>query len=609
MASNDAENKDEKKKRKRRWGEAKPSEEASPPPAPPAPAPPAAKANVLAMQDSIRARLAAAKAKLNKNKREAPLATTTTVDEPNQAKRAKHFELDLSVTVPTFQKNVALVPEKPKLNPYLAHQLEKKKEHDDDILDDRLERASKPRQRHRELNFHEPGHWQEVAERKREKAALAEASGYVSGRKAGHTIHSTSLAQVYGRSEEQEEDDDGCLPPPKHADPSTRMPLCMEWWDTELVPSNLKKEVAAMEAKALTQRTKAALEHLGKESDEGDGENDHSELQKACFDQAALTFSKTATLVQHIVSVKPPNELKKVEQTPVLHLTKKERKRQRKLRRQEKQSELQDMQSAGLVPAPEPRLTLKNFIQVLGDQAFLDPSQMEQKVTEQMQKRQQAHIERNQANKLTKEQRSEKKARKLKEDTTMGVTVALFHVLDMSHPYHRAKVDLNAQQNNISGGVLECQNPPMACVICEGGPKAIKRYRRLMEVRMKWTGPDDEPDDDEEEEEEELDEDGEKIVHKFNPDNKCELVWQGNATRRLFKGFVFQSCETADQARKVLKTKGIPQYWDQVLAHAKGGSDGLQFKLMGGDEDIGMGDDPYAVKEEDDEDVVMKDSS
>ena len=55
----------------------------------------------------------------------------------------------------------------------------------------------------------------------------------------------------------------------------------------------------------------------------------------------------------------------------------------------------------------------------------------------------------------------------------------------MSHTYHRTKVDLNAQQNGISGGTLECQNPPLACVICEGGPKAIKRYIRLMLVRMK----------------------------------------------------------------------------------------------------------------------------
>jgi U4/U6 small nuclear ribonucleoprotein PRP3 len=150
----------------------------------------------------------------------------------------------------------------------------------------------------------------------------------------------------------------------------------------------------------------------------------------------------------------------------------------------------------------------------MGDQAFVDPSQMEKKVTEQMQARQHAHLSKNEANRLTKEQRSAKRARKLEEDTSQAVTVALFWVKDMSHPYHRTKVELNARQNNITGGVLECENPNMACVICEGGPKAIKRYTRLMLVRMKWTGTDDDVEEEGDGGEEEKDKDGEPKIHK-----------------------------------------------------------------------------------------------
>jgi len=85
----------------------------------------------------------------------------------------------------------------------------------------------------------------------------------------------------------------------------------------------------------------------------------------------------------------------------------------------------------------------------------------------------------------------------LEKDAAQGVTkVALFFVQDMSHPYHRAKVDLNAQQLMITGGVLECESPSMACVIVEGGPKAIQKYKRLMLVRMKWTGTDEDDEDD-----------------------------------------------------------------------------------------------------------------
>ena len=70
-----------------------------------------------------------------------------------------------------------------------------------------------------------------------------------------------------------------------------------------------------------------------------------------------------------------------------------------------------------------------------------------------------------------------------------SVSIALFLVQDMSHRYHRTKVDLNAQQLFITGGVLECQsNPKLALIIAEGDAKAIKKYIRLMTVRMKWKG-------------------------------------------------------------------------------------------------------------------------
>ena len=68
----------------------------------------------------------------------------------------------------------------------------------------------------------------------------------------------------------------------------------------------------------------------------------------------------------------------------------------------------------------------------------------------------------------------EKKAKKRLEDTSKGLSVAAFFVLDISHRLHRAKVDLTAQQNNLSGIVLECKD--LGCVlVVEGGSKAIKR--------------------------------------------------------------------------------------------------------------------------------------
>ena len=128
----------------------------------------------------------------------------------------------------------------------------------------------------------------------------------------------------------------------------------------------------------------------------------------------------------------------------------------------------------------------------------------------------------------------------------------------------------------------------------------MKRYQRLMLVRMKWAGPDNADDDEEDE----------GTTQKFNPENKCELVWTGIAVKRFFKGFVFQSCESSDQARKILRAKGVGHYWDQLLAHATGQGDNFQLKLAeeeDDDEKQGDGGD-MASNSEDDMEVDADDA-
>jgi U4/U6 small nuclear ribonucleoprotein PRP3 len=617
------------------------------------------KAKALALKASVAARLAALKAKTggaaiptaaSSLKRPPPPVSDTVAASAVQpasrpVKRAKHYELDMSVTGPTFRSSK---PAGPKVNPYLAHrqqppskQEEAKEDYqredakfsnqqqqqqpleeevDDDYVDERLEHAASSNRRQRkELSFVEPGTFVEIAERKRQRALNAESAGFVSGRKAGQFVHSTSMVAptYYGTTDILDAVTDlGVLPPRAEAaddgKKQSSMPLVVEWWDMELLPSKLKKQVANFEGKALSKEAQSQMQQLSAQNtnaEEGNDDNDTKmspdadlsqgirtlisseaeDLRTKCMEQASLSYSKTAELIQHIVPIRPPHAKKDgSEAEPVLYLTKKELKRQRKRQREAKQRELQDLQAAGLIPAPEPRLTLQNFIRVLGDQAYVDPSQMEQKVLEQVQARQRAHLERNEARKLTKEQKADKLRRKYEEDTSeTGVHVALFYVKNLSHPYHRTKVDLNAQQYNITGGVVECQSPQVACVVCEGGPKAVKKYTRLMLVRMKWKGPDNEEDDDDEEAEEEVEETKEDgvVKHKFDKENKCELVWTGMATKRFFKGFVFQACESSDQARKILRSKGVGHYWDQVLSHVSGRGESMRLKLADSDDE------------------------
>lgn len=55
------------------------------------------------------------------------------------------------------------------------------------------------------------------------------------------------------------------------------------------------------------------------------------------------------------------------------------------------------------------------------------------------------------------------------------VTVGLYRVLDLSDKQKQFKVDMNAQQNNLTGGVLQCLGGPedvnVTLVVVEGGPK------------------------------------------------------------------------------------------------------------------------------------------
>ena len=657
---------------------------------------------------------------------------------PKSTKRARVFELDMSTTAPTrllekqqHEEQLRLQGEKEKVNPYLAHRevvvvsaapsavaggavdgaetgtrdpsittdinvLNKQTPKqpssinnnnnaittDNDntaILDTRLAggHVAKTRQRHRPMTFVTPGTYIALGEKKRQAAARAEESGYVSGRKVGTVITSVGMGggvtgsgstvvenggaaakgvgSYYGVGEagkvvEQRlparvdapelevEEVIGKSGRRLHADgraavaasvlaAESAMPYAMEWWDAELLPSKLRKELASEEGKMIASKARKQVVSLGSDNMTTSESQQQQQLQKEqhqklierCYKHASLTNSRTHSLLQHPIPILTPAQraaqAANANKPSTLHLTKAERKRHRKLRRAERLREQQDMQAAGLIPPPEPRLTLSNYMKVLGDQAVLDPSRMEAHVQEQIQARKMKHEQMNEERKLTKEEKALKHARKLQEDTSQSVSVALFWVRDMSHPYHRAKVDLNAQQNGITGGVLECENPRnLALVVAEGGEKAIKRYIRLMTVRMRWKGEDFYVSDEEEEEEEDVamtgeggettggDGDGQPSKQqpqkqkKFNPNNECELIWTGMAVKRAFHSFMFQSAANATVARKILEAKTVAHYWDLAMAHVErkdcggmvvGGGGDVRFRL-GCDDDHDM---------------------
>eukprot|EP00904_Undaria_pinnatifida_P000253 jgi/Undpi1/10228/HiC_scaffold_28.g12681.m1 len=173
----------------------------------------------------------------------------------------------------------------------------------------------------------------------------------------------------------------------------------------------------------------------------------------------------------------------------------------------------------------------------------------------QVARRKSEHEARNQAAKLTPQEKRDKKKRKLLEDTSKELQVAVFRVADLSEPKRRFKVDVNAQQRYLTGGVVMCTdeaNPGLNMVVVEGGPKAVRAYVKLMTRRIRWG-----------------EEDDAEAAKPALSGSMCELVWQGSVQARSFPAFRFQECKSPETARRVLEEKGVAHFWDMVVASAK----------------------------------------
>ncbi|NWJ07117.1 PRPF3 protein, partial [Crypturellus undulatus] len=127
---------------------------------------------------------------------------------------------------------------------------------------------------------------------------------------------------------------------------------------------------------------------------------------------------------------------------------------------------------------------ISNLMRVLGTEAVQDPTKVEAHVRAQMAKRQKAHEEANAARKLTAEQRKAKKIKKLKEDISQGVHIAVYRVRNLSNPAKKFKIEANAGQLYLTGVVV--LHKDVNVVVVEGGPKAQKKFKRLMLHRIKW---------------------------------------------------------------------------------------------------------------------------
>lgn len=405
-----------------------------------------------------------------------------TVDKTGKAVQLTHI-------APTLKANIRAKKRqefKSQLNDKLSDDNAEPKYYDNRI-------GVKPAMRNkRTLRFHEPGKFQQLAERLRMKAQLEKLQNEISqiAKKTG--ISSATKLALIAKSEGVIDDIPG-----------------MEWWDSVILEDNLD-----------TMR---------------DG-------------KIAIKNYIINNLVEHPTQMRCPTDPLRPAYMPVF-LTKKERKKLRRQNRREMWKEEQEKIRLGLEAPPEPKLRISNLMRVLGTEAVQDPTKIEAHVREQMAKRQKAHEEANAARQLTSEQKRQKKIKKVKEDTSCGVFISIFRIRDLHDlASKKFKVETNAKQLFMTGCVV--LYPDCCVVVVEGGAKQQKKYKRLMQHRVKW------------EEDIVKDPDGNEVP------NKCVLVWEGTSKQRNFGELKFKVCPTERLAREYFKKHKVEHYWDLAYSNA-----------------------------------------
>uniref|UniRef100_A0A3P8QK59 U4/U6 small nuclear ribonucleoprotein Prp3 n=1 Tax=Astatotilapia calliptera TaxID=8154 RepID=A0A3P8QK59_ASTCA len=415
--------------------------------------------------------------------------TPLILDEKGRTVDASGKEVELTHRMPTLKANIRAVKRE-----QFRQQL-KEKPGDDlestSYFDQRVPVPPAQRAR-RTFKFHDQGRFEKIAQRIRTKAQLERLQNEIAqaAKKTGIQA-STKLALIAPKKEIGE----GQVPN-------------IEWWDSFILNSDTKFE---------------ALELFG-----------------------------VTSLVEHPAQMSPPVDTDK----PVtlgVYLTKKEQKKLRRQTRREGQKELQEKVRLGLMPPPEPKVRISNLMRVLGTEAVQDPTKVEAHVRAQMAKRQKAHEEANAARKLTAEQRKEKKVKKLKEDLTNGVHIAVYRIRNLQNPSKKFKVEANANQLYLTGTVV--LHKDVNIVVVEGGPKSQKKFKRLMMHRIKWEEHNSKRDDP----------DGDDDTKR---NNKCWLIWEGTAKERSYGEIKFKQCPTESMAREHFKKHGTEHYWDLALSQS-----------------------------------------
>jgi len=281
-----------------------------------------------------------------------------------------------------------------------------------------------------------------------------------------------------------------------------------------------------------------------------------------------INLKKITQHVEHPVPIKPVLQkaglVKKAGQIGTQMkemMTPAERKKLRRRNRQDKAAKLRDQVKMGLIKPPPPKIGLANLMRVMGDEQIANPTGVERQVKAQTEQRRKEHEERNSRNQLSVAEKKLRKKQKWDGNTINGPAPSdnpdkapnmthtlVFQLSNLSNKKHLYKIDINAQQFQLTGACIMCAGIGNI-LVCEGGARSIKRYKKLIMRRIKWEKEDD--DDDEAEDDEDYNAKSEHF----------HLMWGGTTAKRQFNEWKMHTVKTENEGRSILVNRNCEHFW------------------------------------------------
>lgn len=289
-----------------------------------------------------------------------------------------------------------------------------------------------------------------------------------------------------------------------------------------------------------------------------------------------------SNLVEHPVPLKGITDKAPKDSKPVeAILTPAERNRIRKLKRQEKVKEMQDMVRMGLVAPAPPRVKIKNMMLVLGQEAIAGPSAVEQAVRAQVDQRLRDHEERNEARKLDPESRRQKNIAKWTKptETSQKLSVSIFLIFNKIHNKIKFKICKNAEQLHL-GGIFahsyirdrSSSSFYPSLVVVEGSKKAVKKFDRLMLHRINWLEKLQDASNEEENTQMKDEDASDEIQYDDEDDGKereagggvCKRIFHGSDAAKKFTRWNYELVKDLDSVFRFLDERNARQFWSMV---------------------------------------------